>query len=301
MTTPNIGATAPIQNSTNNTSNQETLSKIKTALTDSVSLIELMQSVSLIAPQGEPLHFDHMKLQGFSTITNDLLSKLKNVRVLIDENPGICGSISELDELIFEAMGLISFTEIFQVSKKDLASLHSSQLSGLYFVMQRVLDCIKESQSIIDAALQTEEPVSKDRNVALPEIFWRLRVLEKTTILLQDLVRCEGDENILLANECVHVFDDVLHELGESILSITCDLEDNNSSALDIPKMREQLKDANNQVVTLLTFLLPNSHSEYVTIYDEFLSTFDLLLGNVQRILRSTSEELSTAFVGGAA
>jgi len=300
MTASNIDASASIQNSTNNSSNQEILSKVRTALVDSVSLIELMQSTTLIMPRGEPLQLDHMKLQGFSIITNDLISKLENARLLVDENLDACSSSSELDELIFEAMGLISFVQIFQVSEKELASLHSSQLSGLYFVMQRALDCVSESQAIIDAALQAEEPIVAVEKIAFPETFWRLKVIENTATFLQDLVRLKGNNNILLTNGCVIVFDQVLHELGESILNITCDLEGVNSSALDIAKIHQQLRDANNQIVTLLAFLLPNGHSGYVTIHDEFLSTFDLSLGNVREIIKSTSEELSTAFAGGA-
>ena len=299
MTASNIDASAPIQNSTNNPSNEVILFKIRNGLAESVPLIELIQSTTLITPRGQPLQLDHMKLQGFSVITNDLISKLENVRLLVDQNPDVCSSSSKLEELIFEAMGLISFVQIFQVSEKELSSLHSSQLSGLYFVTQRALDCVNESQAIIDASLQSEISALEDNNIALPEIFWRLKVLENTAVFLQDLVRSEENENILLANRCVIVFDQVLHELGESILNITNDLEDVNSNIFGISKIRKQLKDANNQIVTLLTFLLPNGHNEYVTIYKEFLSTFDLSLGNVREIIKTTSEELSMVFVEG--
>ncbi len=302
MTAPNTDASASIQNSTNNPSNpnnKDILSKIKNGLAESVPLIELMQATTLITPRDEPLQLDHMKSQGFSVITNNLINKLENVRLLVDQNPDACSYSSKLEELIFEAMGLISFVQIFQVSEDQLSSLHSSQLSGLYFVTQRALDCVKESQTIIEVSLQSVTSALKDNNIALPEIFWRLIVLENTAVFLQDLVRSEENENILLANRCVIVFDQVLHELGESILNITNDLKDVNPNIFGISKIREQLKDANNQIVTLLTFLLPNGHSEYVTIYKEFLSTFDLSLGNVREIIKNTSEELSTVFVEG--
>ncbi len=145
------------------------------------------------------------------------------------------------------------------------------------------------------------EIVSDDESITLSRIFWRLRFLENTAAFLQDSV-CIKDskKSILLTNGCVIVFDRELHELGESILNIIHDLEDVNSIVQDISKIGEQLKDANNQIVTLLTFLLPNGHTEYVPIYDEFLSTFDLLLGNVREIIKKSSEELHAVFSGGA-
>ncbi len=87
MTTPNSSATAQAQNSTNNPSNKETLSKAKTALADSISLIELMQSTSLIMPRSQSLQLGYLELQDVSVTTNDLINKLELARNLINEDP----------------------------------------------------------------------------------------------------------------------------------------------------------------------------------------------------------------------
>lgn len=295
MTTSNTSAPAPIQN---NTSNKEILSKVNIALADSISLAEVLQSTSLITPRGQSLQLDHLELQGVSVITNDLITKLEFARVLIDENSDAYSFSSEFDELMFESMALIAFVQIFPKASEQLSGLHTSQLSGLFFVTQRAVDCIKESQALIESSLQDEKfnseveqtgTTNKDKaenaeTIAIPQkefprFIWKLKHIGYTLKFLQEeLLNLKSNENgILLTSAEVSGFDAVLHESNIDLHSLSNELKDSGSPYL--VRIGSSLGKTANHADFLLGHLFKDT--KYNEIYRNDLESFSLLLGEV--------------------